>query len=325
MLFYSFQLSAARPRAPLAPAPDLGKPPETQVNWMVDPAMSTAPSQSKQEPGASTRSPIRLQARPPQLAGLDMTRRVGRNAYEKELARLQLRLKETATAYWIQKRRAVVVFEGWDSAGKGGVIRRMNWTLDPRMFKVCSIAAPTPQELEQHYLQRFWKSLPGAGELVAFDRSWYGRVLVERVENFASESEWRRAYEEINEFEHMLVDSGARIVKIFLHITKDEQLARFRGRFKHPLKRWKLSEEDLRNRSRWAEYETATEDMLRLTSTEAIPWTVIPANDKRYARLTAIGKIVDCLSRGVELQPPPLAPDFERLVRMLLQIDDEKG
>lgn len=286
--------------------------------------MKTAPHHSPKDAGASTSSAIRLQAHPPQLAGLDMTRRVGRSAYEKELAQLQLRLKETATAYWIQKRSAVVVFEGWDCAGKGGVIRRMNWSLDPRMFRVCSIAAPTPQELAQHYLQRFWKSLPGAGELVAFDRSWYGRVLVERVENFASEAEWRRAYDEINEFERMLFDSGVRIVKIFLHIDKDEQLARFRSRFKHPLKRWKLSEEDLRNRSRWAEYETATEDMLRLTSTEAIPWTVIPANDKRCARLAAIAKIVDCLAGGVDLQPPPLSPDFERLVRMLLRIDDEE-
>ncbi len=284
--------------------------------------MNPSPSKPKGGSPALERTLMRLQADPPQLAGLDMTPCVSRDKYETKLAALQLQLKETTTAYWIQKRRAVVVFEGWDTAGKGGVIRRMNWTLDPRMFKVCSIAAPTPQEIEQHYLQRFWKSLPAAGELVAFDRSWYGRVLVERVEGFASDAEWRRAYGEINEFEHMLLDDGARIVKIFLHITKDEQMARFRSRFRHPLKRWKLCEEDLRNRSRWAQYEAATEDMLRLTSTEAVPWTVIPANDKKYARLAAISRIVDCLSRGVELQPPPLSPDFERLTRMTLGIED---
>ena len=284
--------------------------------------MSPTPLKQRSAPATPERSPIRLQADPPTLAGLDMTPRVGWDKYEKRLAVLQLQLKEATTAYWIQKRRAVIVFEGWDTAGKGGVIRRMNWTLDPRMFKVCSIAAPTPQEFAQHYLQRFWNRLPAAGELVAFDRSWYGRVLVERVENFASEAAWRRAYEEINEFERMLFDDGVRVVKIFLHITKDEQMARFRARFKHPLKRWKLCEEDLRNRARWAEYETAVEDMLRLTSTEAIPWTVIPANDKKYARLTTISHIVDSLSRGVELQPPPLAPDFERLVRMILGIED---
>ena len=190
----------------------------------------------------------------------------------------------------------MIVLEGWDAAGKGGVIRRMHWPLDPRGLKVWPISAPTPEELDHHYLYRFWTRLPKSGQLVIFDRSWYGRVLVERIEGYATKTEWQRAYAEINEFERMLGDDGVRLVKIFLHITPEEQLARFRARFNDPLKRWKLSVEDLRNRARWADYEVAIEEMFQRTSTVRRPWIVIPGNSKPYARLAAIDAIVKRLS-----------------------------
>ena len=276
----------------------------------------------------SQREPIRLQRRPPSLTGLDMTKSVSRKEYESKLASLQVSLKEISQAYQFQSRRAVIVLEGWDAAGKGGVIRRLHWPLDPRGLKVWPISAPTPDELAQHYLYRFWTRLPGSGQLVVFDRSWYGRVLIERVEGYATKTEWHRAYDEINEFERMLDDDGVRLVKIFLHVTPEEQLARFRARFNDPLKRWKLSEEDLRNRARWADYEVAIEEMFRKTSTVRRPWIVIPANNKHYARLASISAIVKRLSDGVDPAAMRLDPGFEQRARRILglrQISGQKG
>lgn len=249
-----------------------------------------------------------------------MTKSVGRKEYDRKLVELQNRLREVSLAYRAQERRAVVVFEGWDAAGKGGTIRRMSWPLDPRGLKVWPISAPTPEERGQHYLYRFWKRLPRSGQLVIFDRSWYGRVLVERVEGFAALAEWKRAYAEINEFERMLDDDGIRVVKIFLHISRQEQLARFRARFKDPLKRWKLSDDDLRNRARYPEYAEAIDEMFRKTSTVAQPWAVVPGNDKKYGRLEAIRIVVDRLAAGVDLAPPGLDPDFAKRARKLLSL-----
>ena len=280
---------------------------------------------TNKSPQLSQREPIRLQRRPPSLAKLDMTKQVGRKEYETKLARLQVRLKELSLAYQSQSRRAVIVLEGWDAAGKGGVIRRMHWPLDPRGLKVWPISAPSPEELDHHYLYRFWTRLPRSGQLVVFDRSWYGRVLVERIEGYATKTEWQRAYAEINEFERMLVDDGVRLVKIFLHITPEEQLARFRARFTDPLKRWKLSEEDFRNRARWTDYETAIEEMFQKTSTVRRPWIVIPGNSKHYARLAAINAIVKQLSDGVDLSPAVLDPNFEQKVRKLLGLHQPSG
>ena len=212
------------------------------------------------------------------------------------------------------------MLEGWDTAGKGGVVRRLGWALDPRSFRVHTIAAPTEREKSLHYLQRFWERLPQHGQIVAFDRSWYGRVLVERVEGFATPGEWRRAYDEINDFERMLVDDGTRLVKLFLHITPEEQLRRFRSRLTNPLKRWKLSYEDFRNRARWADYETAIEDMMQKTSTHRAPWHLIPANDKPYGRLAALRIIADRLSRNVSLEPRPLDPKVVEAAERLLGI-----
>ena len=266
----------------------------------------------KSNPRVSQRPPNRLQRRPPRLAELDMSPRVTRREYEAKLSRRQHDLKEISLAYRAHGRRAVVVFEGWDAAGKGGIIRRLGWPLDPRGFKVWPIAAPLPEEQGQPYLYRFWRRLPYPGQLVVFDRSWYGRVLVERVEGYAGEAEWRRAYAEINDFERLLADDGIRLAKIFLHITPEEQRKRFRARLSDPLKRWKLSPEDLRNRERWCEYETAIDDMFRNTSTVAHPWRVVAANDKRYARLTALGLVVQHLANGVDLTPVDLDPAFAR-------------
>ena len=278
------------------------------------------PLESEHARRRAERMAIRCQARPPSLAALDMTRRVKRKHYNRRLSKLQLKIKEVALSYLNQKRRGVVVFEGGDAAGKGGAIRRISWPLDPRGLKVWPIAAPTPEEKGHHYLYRFWKRLPRPGQLVIFDRSWYGRVLVERIEGFATEPEWSRAYDEINEFERMLYDDGIRLVKIYLHITKEEQLARFRARYRDPLKRWKISEEDLRNRERWDEYEVAIEEMFRKTSTEANPWTVIPSNNKRYSRLAVIKAVVGQLADGVELTQPTLDPELEARVRELLKM-----
>jgi polyphosphate kinase 2 (PPK2 family) len=228
--------------------------------------------------------------------------------YERRLTSLQGTLQLVQQAYLGTLERALIVLEGWDTAGKGGLVRRLGWALDPRSFKVHPIAAPDEHERAQHYLQRFWRRLPGKGQIVALDRSWYGRVLVERVEGFATDKEWRRAYREINEFERMLIDSGVRLVKLFLHITQDEQIRRFRGRLLDPVKRWKLSYEDFRNRARWSDYETAVEDMMEETATKHAPWHLIPANNKPYGRIAAFRILADRLGADVSLEPRPIDP-----------------
>ncbi len=240
--------------------------------------------------------------------------------YERRLATMQETLQFVQQAYLGTPHRAVIVLEGWDTAGKGGVVRRLGWALDPRSFKVHAIAAPNGVEKHLHYLQRFWERLPQHGQIVVFDRSWYGRVLVERVEGFATQAEWHRAYDEINDFERMLLADGTRLVKIFLHITPEEQLRRFRARLTDPLKRWKLSYEDFRNRGRWHEYEQAIEDMVEKTSTRRAPWHLVPANNKPFGRLAAFRVIADRLSKGVSLEPRPLDPAVADAAAQLLGI-----
>jgi polyphosphate kinase 2 (PPK2 family) len=240
--------------------------------------------------------------------------------YERRLAERQETLQRIQQAYLGTSRRAVVVLEGWDTAGKGGIVRRLGWALDPRSFKVHSISAPTEREKSLHYLQRFWERLPHHGQIVVFDRSWYGRVLVERVEGFATDVEWRRAYDEINDFERMLIADDTRVIKLFLHITADEQLRRFRSRLADPLKRWKLSYEDFRNRARWKDYEEAIDAMLQKTSTRQAPWYLIPANDKPYGRLAALRILVDRLSKNVSLEPQSLDPKALEAAERLLGV-----
>lgn len=211
-------------------------------------------------------------------------------AYQLEILGMQLRLRE-------KKNSLIVAVEGPDAAGKGGAIKRIVERLDPRLVRVYSIVKPTPEEYAHHYMWRFWNKLPAYGETVIFDRSWYGRVLVERVEGFCSESEWKRAYREINEFERQLSDDGAIIVKLFLQITKDEQLDRFKRREADPYKHWKISDEDWRNRRKWNEHLDAAEDMFDKTSSDAAPWTIIAANYKWYARVKAAKTVCEALKR----------------------------
>ncbi|MEC5324715.1 MULTISPECIES: polyphosphate kinase 2 family protein [unclassified Aurantimonas] len=246
------------------------------------------------------------------LSDLDMDAKIPKDEYEPRLEAVQTRFRQIQQAYLHTKDEAVIVFEGWDAAGKGGAIRRMASVMDPRGFRVWPIGAPSAEELARHYLARFWERLPAKGEIAVFDRSWYGRVLVERVEGFAEEAEWRRAYEEINQFEAMLTDAGTRIAKVFLYIDRDEQLERFEKRLRDPLKRWKLSFEDFRNRDKWDQYEEAVNDMLERTDTTAAPWQVISANHKKYARVTALTGIADRLANGVDLSPRPLDSELER-------------
>jgi AMP-polyphosphate phosphotransferase len=230
--------------------------------------------------------------------------------YERRLTSLQGVLQLIQQAYLGTSERAILVLEGWDTAGKGGIVRRLGWALDPRSFKVHPIAAPDEHERAQHYLQRFWRHLPEKGQIVAFDRSWYGRVLVERVEGFSTKTEWRRAYREINEFERLLIDSGIRLVKLFLHITPEEQIGRFRARLIDPLKRWKLSYEDFRTRARWSDYQTAVEDMMEKTTTKYAPWHLVPANNKPYGRIAAFRILADRLGHNVSLEPRAIDPDL---------------
>ncbi|PWT79093.1 MAG: polyphosphate kinase [Acidobacteria bacterium] len=245
-------------------------------------------------------------AKRPKLAKIINHPTIGFANYERRLQSMQSVMQSIQQAYLGTRERAVVVLEGWDTAGKGGIVRRLGWALDPRSFKVYPIAAPLSHEQGRHYLQRFWERLPDPGQIVVFDRSWYGRVLVERVEGFASKQEWRRGYEEINEFERMMVTDRIRIAKCFLHITPSEQMRRFKDRLNNPLKRWKLSYEDFRNRSRWADYEVAIEDMIERTSTKGAPWYLIPANDKPYGRVATFTILIEVLGKGLRLKPRPL-------------------
>ena len=200
-----------------------------------------------------------------------------------------------------------VIFEGWDASGKGGAIKRLVYPLDPRHVRVSQFAAPTPDELRHHFLWRFWPALPGWGGMAIFDRSWYGRVLVERVEKFASRKEWKRSYKEIRNFEQGLVDEGTILIKFWMHLSEEEQLKRFEARASEPLKRWKLTDEDWRNREKRGLYEQAVEDMFKKTSTDHAPWTIIPGENKRYARVAVIEAVIEAMERGMsrwDIDPP---------------------
>ena len=218
--------------------------------------------------------------------------------YKPKLKEQQLKLLTLTRELSDARRSLIVVFEGPDAAGKGGAIKRIVERLDPRLLRVHSVVKPTAEENQRHYLWRFWNKLPPYGQAIIFDRSWYGRVLVERVEGFASDKEWKRAYDEINEFERLLADDGAIFIKFYLHISKDEQLLRFKRREADPYKHWKINDEDWRNRRKWDEHNAAAEDMFERTSTDDAPWTVVAANYKWYARIKAVKTVVEALERA---------------------------
>lgn len=252
---------------------------------------------------------------PPRLSDVDLSARIGKDDYEDRLAALQRRLSRVQQAYLTQGRSAAIVFEGWDAAGKGGCIRRISAAMDPRGFKVWPIAAPRPYHLERHFLLRFMERMPPHGGVSAFDRSWYGRVMVERVEGFAPEARWRQAYDEINDFERWTLDHGTRLVKLFFHISPEEQLKRFEDRLRDPLKRWKLSYEDFRNRDKWDAYAAAIDEMFARTHTDRAPWTVISGEQKRWARIAAIARVAEALERDVDLSPPAMDADVVEAAR----------
>lgn len=227
-------------------------------------------------------------------------RSIEADEYKAKLKDNQLKLLRLQRCLTETKHTLLVVVEGPDAAGKGGAIKRVVERLDPRLVRVYSVIKPSAEEYQHHYLWRFWNKLPPYGSMAIFDRSWYGRLLVERVEKFASETEWTRAYREINEFERLLHDDGAIIVKLYLHISKDEQLIRFRRREEDPLKHWKINDEDWRNRKKWAEHNDAAHDMFEKTSTPHAPWTVIPANYKWYARVRVVKAIADAVEKHIK-------------------------
>jgi polyphosphate:AMP phosphotransferase len=233
------------------------------------------------------------------LGSLDMSLAVAKSDYKIRLAELQSRLNGFARRAREKKLPVIAVFEGWDAAGKGGAVRRLTAAMDIRDYRVIPVAAPTDEERAHHYLWRFWRHLGRAGRMTIFDRSWYGRVLVERVEGFASEPEWRRAYAEINDFEAQLTEFGVVVLKFWMHITSDEQLARFEARESTPHKRWKLTDEDWRNREKWDAYEQAVQEMVERTSTSEAPWTLVEGNCKLHARLKVLGTVADALERAL--------------------------
>ena len=222
---------------------------------------------------------------------------IDKKDYQNQIDELQHRLLDLQTWHLRTGGRVLIGLDGWDAAGKGGLIERLVAGLEPKSTHVWRISAPTPDEQGRHYLWRFWQKLPAPSELAIFDRTWYGRVLVERVEKFASKPEWRRSYEEINQFEKMLVDDGCPVIKIFLHITKDEQLSRFKEREKNPYKHWKITKDDWRNRNRWKDYEHAIDDMFERTDTGHSPWLLVAANHKWFARTEALKAVVTSLER----------------------------
>ena len=234
------------------------------------------------------------------LGEIDLSPTIGANEYKARLAEAQARLFSLHNEIYRKKIPLIVAYEGWDAAGKGGNIKRLTSALDPRGYDVIPIAAPSATELSLPFLWRFWQALPKDGHIAIFDRTWYGRVLVERIEGYAREDEWRRAYREINEFEAELAHWGAVVVKFWLHIDKDEQLRRFTSRAQTPEKQWKINDEDWRNREKWDKYETAVDDMLMLTSTERAPWLVVESQDKRFARVKAIEALVGALQNRLK-------------------------
>ncbi len=236
------------------------------------------------------------------LSKVDMTVSLDEEAYRKELVLNQVALAQLGYQVYVQQRPVMIIFEGWDAAGKGGAIKRVTEKLDPRGYVVYPIAAPQGDDKTRHYLYRFWRRLPEAGQIAIFDRSWYGRVMVERIEGFCTDQDWKRAYREINQFEHQLVDFGTILFKFWINITKEEQLQRFQDRANDKLREWKLTDEDWRNREKWDRYEEAVNEMLLKTSTITAPWTVVEGNDKRYARVKVLSTIVGKLGKELKFE-----------------------
>ena len=233
------------------------------------------------------------------LSKADLTLTLSREEYKKKLKKLQKKIERLHGELYRRRIPVVLGFEGWDAAGKGGAIKRLTERMDPRGFVVTPIASPNDIEKAHHYLWRFWKAIPKAGHIGIFDRTWYGRVMVERIEGFCTKKEWQRAYKEINDMEKDLYESGAIVLKFWMHIDKDEQKRRFTARQENPEKRWKITEEDWRNREKWDQYEEAVNEMLLRTSTEYAPWVVVEGNSKYYARIKVLETVVQAIEARI--------------------------
>jgi polyphosphate kinase 2 (PPK2 family) len=265
----------------------------------------------------------------PRLEDCDLSLKLSKDGEAKRLGKAQRRLLHLRLINGGQLNNGnlgppvCIVFEGWDAAGKGGAIKRLVEPLDPRHVHVAPFAAPTPDELRHHFLWRFWPPLPGWGGMTIFDRSWYGRVLVERVENFATEVQWRRAYQEITDFEHSLAEEGMVVIKLWMHMSDAEQLRRFERRRDDPLKAWKLTDEDWRNREKRPQYDDAVADMLRLTSGPLAPWDVISSESKRNGRVEVIETVIRHMEAGMARWGVPVpASDDEEATELALSFDD---
>ena len=269
---------------------------ELQVTEILVASIDTAlkNAESKSAPLLQNTFPLR---ETPKLADISLDKSLTDEEYKAELDKLQKRLGELHNELYHKKIPVIVAYEGWDAAGKGGNIKRIAAALDPRGYEVHPIASPEPAEKARHYLWRFWNRLPKDGHIAIFDRTWYGRVMVERLEGFCSENDWQRAYNEINEFEKELADWNAVVIKFWVQIDKDTQLARFTDRQNTPEKQWKITDEDWRNREKWDQYEAAVDEMLQKTNTKYAPWYVLESNDKKYARIKALKILIKAIEK----------------------------
>ena len=236
---------------------------------------------------------------PAPLEKVDLSLSIDRETYRQKRNALQKRIHDLEHELYVSRRPMVLVFEGWDAAGKGGAIRRLTKSLDPRGYDVFPTAAPNDLELSHHYMWRFWNDFPKGGHIGIYDRSWYGRVMVERLEGFCSEQEWKRAYDEINDTEEHWSNCGTIILKFWIHIDQDEQLRRFKAREENPLKQWKITEEDWRNREKWDAYRTAVNDMIHLTDKPKAPWIIVEGNNKPYARIKVLETTIKALEQAL--------------------------
>ena len=271
------------------------------LRQLVETLSSRVKERKKGIPLEAGRPPLKLPSFPqaPSFKDADMGKSLGKREYQKKLEARQNRIQELHHELYRLRIPLVLVYEGWDASGKGGNIRRLTEKMDPRGYEVIPVSAPNDVEKAHHYLWRFWTEFPKAGHVTIFDRSWYGRVLVERVEGFCTETDWKQAFNEINEMEDNFRHFGSIVLKFWVHIDKDEQLKRFKAREENPHKRWKLHEEDWRNREKWDLYEAAAEEMFLRTHAPKSPWTIIEGNCKRYARIKALDVVIDAIDKKI--------------------------
>jgi polyphosphate kinase 2 (PPK2 family) len=291
----------------------------------------TSSPKLRAEPGSASIGDVTSHHGHARLEDADLSARMSKDEEAKRLRKAQLRVLHLRLINGGQLSGGklgppvCIIFEGWDAAGKGGAIKRLVEPLDPRHVHIAPFAAPTPDELRHHFLWRFWPPLPGWGGMTIFDRSWYGRVLVERVENLATEVQWRRAYDEINDFEHSLAEEGMVVIKLWLHMSHEEQLRRFERRRDDPLKSWKLTAEDWRNREKRPQYNEAVSDMLRLTGGRLAPWDVISSENKRNGRVEVIETVLRRMEEGMArwgLDVPSADDEEEERTQAALAFDD---